>query len=139
MDYRLNNEAIVACVVAQVVNHGCKKLSVVVQLTALLMVDSMRNKAKQAERAEIISDALRLIDGGLLTIIMNSITLLVKGGCMLFANDELNLTQNGMTMCKQMRDKKSEMLAGIVKDIPAIIGKIEAMKITMDIKYVITL
>lgn len=139
MDYRLNNEAIVACVVAQVVNHGCKKLSVVVQLTALLMVDSMRNKAKQAERAEIISDALRLIDGGLLTIIMNSITLLVKGGCMSFANDELNLTQNGMTMCKQMRDKKSEMLAGIVKDIPAIIGKIEAMKITMDIKYVITL
>lgn len=139
MDYRLNNEAIVACVVAQVVNHGCKKLSVVVQLTALLMVDSMRNKAKQAERAEIISDALRLIDGGLLTIIMNSITLLVKGDCMSFANDELNLTQNGMTMCKQMRDKKSEMLAGIVKDIPAIIGKIEAMKITMDIKYVITL
>lgn len=139
MDYRLNNEAIVACVAAQVVNHGCKKLSSVVQLTALLMVDSTRNKAKLAEKAEIISDAMRMMDGGLLTIIMNSIILLMKGGCMSFANDELNLTQSGMAMCKQMRDERSEMLDGIVKDIPAIIDKIETMGIKMDIKYVITL
>ena len=44
MDYRLNNEAIVGCVAAQVVRSGCQKLSLVVSITNLLMHDAERNK-----------------------------------------------------------------------------------------------
>ena len=44
MDYRLNNEAIVACVAAQVVKHGCRQLPAVVVITNLLMRDQERKK-----------------------------------------------------------------------------------------------
>ncbi|MBO6255878.1 MAG: hypothetical protein J6O49_19935 [Bacteroidaceae bacterium] len=140
MDYRLNNEGIVACVAAQVVRHGCQKLSVVVAVTNLLMHDTERKKVKGLTDTQRISMIVNQIDGGLLTIIMNSLVMLMKGGCMTFENGVLALTEAGLNMCEQMKDGRSNMLVSIMNDMPDVLVKIGAVEEEiMDKRYMIAL
>ena len=44
MDYRINNEAIVGCVIAQVVKHGPYEVPFVTGMVNLLMQDKLRRK-----------------------------------------------------------------------------------------------
>lgn len=129
-----------ACVAAQVVRHGCQKLSVVVAVTNLLMHDTERKKVKGLTDAKRISMIVNQIDGGLLTIIMNSLVMLMKGGCMTFENEELVLTEAGLNMCEQMKDGRSNMLVSIMNDMPDVLLKIGAVEgEIMDKRYVIAL
>lgn len=129
-----------ACVAAQVVRHGCKKLSVVVAVTNLLMHDTERKKVKGLTDTQRISMIVNQIDGGLLTIIMNSLVMLMKGGCMTFENGELALTEAGLNMCEQMKDGRSNMLVSIMNDMPDVLVKIGAVEgEIMDKRYVIAL
>lgn len=129
-----------ACVAAQVVRHGCQKLSVVVAVTNLLMHDTERKKVKGLTDAKRISMIVNQIDGGLLTIIMNSLVMLMKGGCMTFENGELALTEAGLNMCEQMKDGRSNMLVSIMNDMPDVLLKIGAVEgEIMDKRYVIAL
>ena len=117
-----------ACVAAQVVRHGWQKLSVVVAVTNLLMHDTERKKVKGLTDAQRISMIVNQIDGGLLTIIMNSLVMLMKGGCMTFENGELALTEAGLNMCEQMKDGRSNMLVSIMNDMPDVLVKIGAVE-----------
>lgn len=129
-----------ACVAAQVVRHGCQKLSVVVAVTNLLMHDTERKKVKGLTDTQRISMIVNQIDGGLLTIIMNSLVMLMKGGCMTFENGELALTEAGLNMCEQMKDGRSNMLVSIMNDMPDVLVKIGAVEgEIMDKRYVIAL
>lgn len=129
-----------ACVVAQVVRHGCQKLSVVVAVTNLLMHDTERKKVKGLTDTQRISMIVNQIDGGLLTIIMNSLVMLMKGGCMTFENGVLALTEAGLNMCEQMKDGRSNMLVSIMNDMPDVLVKIGAVEEEiMDKRYVIAL
>lgn len=129
-----------ACVAAQVVRHGCQKLSVVVAVTNLLMHDTERKKVKGLTDTQRISMIVNQIDGGLLTIIMNSLVMLMKGGCMTFGNGELALTEAGLNMCEQMKDGRSNMLVSIMNDMPDVLVKIGTMEgEIMDKRYVIAL
>lgn len=129
-----------ACVAAQVVRHGCQKLSVVVAVTNLLMHDTERKKVKGLTDAQRISMIVNQIDGGLLIIIMNSLVMLMKGGCMTFENGELALTEAGLNMCEQMKDGRSNMLVSIMNDMPDVLVKIGTVEgEIMDKRYVIAL
>ena len=129
-----------ACVAAQVVRHGCQKLSVVVAVTNLLMHDTERKKVKGLTDTQRISMIVNQIDGGLLTIIMNSLVMLMKGGCMTFENGELALTEAGLNMCEQMKDGRSNMLVSIMNDMPDVLVKIGTVEgEIMDKRYVIAL
>ena len=129
-----------ACVAAQVVKHGCQKLSVVVAVTNLLMHDTERKKVKGLADAKRICMIVNQIDGGLLTIIMNSLVMLLKGGCMTFENGELTLTEAGLNMCEQMKDGRSNMLVSIMNDMPDVLVKIGTVGgEIMDKRYVIAL
>lgn len=129
-----------ACVAAQVVRHGCQKLSVVVAVTNLLMHDTERKKVKGLTDTQRISMIVNQIDGGLLTIIMNSLVMLMKGGCMTFGNGVLALTEAGLNMCEQMKDGRSNMLVSIMNDMPDVLVKIGAVEEEiMDKRYVIAL
>lgn len=129
-----------ACVAAQVVRHGCQKLSLVVAVTNLLMHDTERKKVKGLTDTQRISMIVNQIDGGLLTIIMNSLVMLMKGGCMTFENGELALTEAGLNMCEQMKDGRSNMLVSIMNDMPDVLVKIGAVEgEIMDKRYVIAL
>lgn len=140
MDYRLNNEAIVACVAAQVVNYGCRQLPAVVVTTNLMMHNQERAILMSEHDEKKLAAIVNQVDGGLLTIIMNSLVLMIKGGCMKFADGELSLTVSGNQMCEQMQDGRSGMLCDILKDLPAVVRKMEKMAgVIMDKRYVIAL
>jgi hypothetical protein len=140
MDYRLNNEAIVGCVAAQVVRYGCQKLPSVVAVTNLLMHDTERKKVKSMPNSRDLTAIVNQIDGGLLTIIMNSLAILIQGGCLTFDVGVLTLTPTGLNLCEQMKDGRSEMLSGILRDLPAVMKKAEKMENgLLDQRYVIAL
>lgn len=140
MDYRINNEAIAACVAAQLVRTGCKSLSTVVGLTNLLMHEKECKRLLSTDNEKEIATITGQLDGGLLTIIMNSLVMMIQGGCMTFGEGNLSLTQSGISMCEQMKDRRSKMLSNILKDMPAIIEKTVRMKESMfDQRYVIAL
>lgn len=140
MDYRLNNEAIVACVAAQVVRGGCQKLPIVVAITNLLMHYAERKRVKNMPDGKDITIIVNQIDGGLLTIIMNSLVMLIQGDCLTFDGSELTLTKAGQNLCEQMKDGRSKMLSGIVKDMSAIMEKSANMEDgLLDQRYVIAL
>lgn len=140
MDYRLNNEALVACVAAQVVKHGCRDLTLAVVTINLLMHDKEMRRMKSSTNSEYTATIVNQVDGGLLTIIMNSLVMMIQGGCMRFEEGVLMLTETGMQMCEQMLDGHSSMLVDILKGIPAVMEKLAKMKgEIMDQRYVIAL
>jgi len=140
MDYKINNEAVAACVAAQLVRNGCKSLSTVVGLTNLLMHEKERKRLLSTDNEKEIATITGQLDGGLLTIIMNSLVLMIQGGCMTFEEGDLSLTQFGISMCEQMKDRRSKMLSNILRDMPAIMEKTVRMKENMfDQRYVIAL
>ena len=140
MDYRINNEAVAACVAAQLVRNRCRSLSTVVGLTNLLMHEKERKRLLSTDNEKEITTITGQLDGGLLTIIMNSLVMMIQGGCMTFGEGDLSLTQSGISMCEQMNDRQSKMLSNILKDMPAIMEKTVRMKESMfDQRYVIAL
>ena len=140
MDYRINTEAVAACVAAQLVRNRCRSLSTVVGLTNLLMHEKERKRLLSTDNEKEIATINGQLDGGLLSIIMNSLVLMIQGGCMTFGEGDLSLTQSGISMCEQMKDRRSKMLSNILKDMPAIMEKTVRMKESMfDQRYVIAL
>lgn len=139
MDYKINNEAVTACVVAQVVQNGCNRLSAVVGMTNLLMHEKERSKILSTNNVKEITTIMGQLDGGLLTIIMNSLVMMIQGGCMTFGEGVLMLTQSGKNMCEQMKDGRCRMLSLIMKDMPVVIDKMVNMKELLNQKYVIVL
>ena len=75
----MNNEGIVACVATQVVCCGFRKVSEVVAVTNLLMHEDMRKEVKNMVSNKNLGAIMNRIDGGLLTITMNSLALMVMG------------------------------------------------------------
>ena len=139
MDYRLNNEGIVACVATQVVCCGFRKVSEVVAVTNLLMHEDMRKEVKNMVSNKNLGAIMNRIDGGLLTITMNSLALMVMGGCRRYDDGKLTLTHAGENLCMQIKDGRCHKLNQILKDIPNIIRKIETMGgINLDNRYIIT-
>ena len=126
-----------ACVAAQVVNHGCQRLLSVVVTTNLLMHSQGRKDIMAEKDIKRITTIVNLVDGGLLTIIMNSLVLMIQGGCMMFKDGELSLTEPGKQMCEEMKDGRSSMLSEVLKDMPTVVEKMEG--VITDKRYVIAL
>ena len=140
MDYRVNNEAVTACVVAQVVRNGCDRLAVVVGLTNLLMHEKERKHFLSTDNVKENTTIVGQLDGGLLTVIINSLVMMIQGECMTFREGVLTLTQSGINLCEQMKDGRSEMLSRIMKDMPAVMDKVVKMEEELlDQIYVISL
>lgn len=109
MDYRINNEALVACTIVQVIKHGCKELPKVLGITNLLLQKSQKEYG--------------MLDGGLLTIMMNSLVMLIQGGCVVYKGDVFKLTENGNALSESMKDERSRILTKITNEIPAVMAK----------------
>ena len=125
MDYRINNEAIVGCTMAQVVKQGCTKLPLAVGVTNLLMQSDARRKALKTNDVNELAAIFGQLDGGLLTIIMNGLVMLIQGGCVVYYQDQLGLTDAGMKLCVSMEESKSKKLTDCIKDIPLVLSKID--------------
>lgn len=103
MDIRLNNEALVSCVIAQVVNRSKSKVSRVTALVPMLLNDGFRNKLLK-------NNSLKLSDfyqvgmeyREMLVCVMNSIIMLVETKCLAIEGDELIPLENNKKLCESM-------------------------------------
>lgn len=131
MDYRLNNEGIVACVIAQVVSRGSYDTPFVTGMTNLLLQDRIRKKAiaTMADQVEELKLLLGQLDGMLFGVIVNSMTMLIEGECLRRAGDRLELTMRGIRLCQNMEDGKCEYLSQMIRDLDRILFKYEAIDI----------
>ena len=127
MDYRINNEAIIACVIAQVVKRGSYDIPFVIGMANLLMQKKYRKKALEIS-GDNVRDLVMIfgqLDGSLLGVVINSITMLIEGGCLQKESGKLFLTEVGQKLCQEMNDNRSKMLSEILTDMNQIIFKYE--------------
>lgn len=125
MDYRINNEAIVGCVIAQLVKRGPFEVPFVTGIVNLLMQDKLRRKvlATPCDRIQELGMLFGQLDGELLGVILNSMTMLIEGRCLKRNGDTLTLTGTGNELCEEMNTEKSKLLAKILKDIDNVLFK----------------
>lgn len=130
MDYRINNEAITACVIAQVVKRGPYDIPFVVGMANLLMQKKCRKKALETseENEKNLMMIFGQLDGSLLGVVVNSMTMLIEGGCLQKESGKLFLTEVGQKLCQEMNDNRSKMLSEILTDMNLIIFNYESIE-----------
>lgn len=123
MDYRINNEAIISCVIAQVLKRGvCEPLRLSL-LTPLLM-----------ENATINHTILTLTYKEYLPIVVNSIVILEQGSVIKVENNTISLTDKGGDFCQQItKHPLSHRLQTIIGKIDNLL--LETQKYTTDELY----
>lgn len=119
MDHRLNNEALIACVVAQIVSKGACSVPKVAALIPMLLNDRFRDKVAHGKR---LSDKDYYTIGmdyrELLVHVMNSIILLIDGKCIILDKGELRPLDRNRELCDSMGDS-SKRLTSIINQIDA--------------------
>ncbi len=129
MDYRINNEAIIACGIAQVVKRGSYDIPFVIGMVNLLMQKKYRKKALETsgDKAKDLMMIFGQLDGSLLGVIINSMTMLIEGKCLQKESGKLLLTEAGLELCQEMNDNRSKMLSEILTDMNQIIFNYESI------------
>lgn len=129
MDYRINNEAIVACVIAQVVKRGPYDIPFITGVVNLLMRKKFRKKAltTSGDNVKELTMIFGQLDGSLLGVILNSMTMLIEGGCLQKADGKLVLTDSGHELCQEMIGGESKMLDDVLNDMDQILFKYECV------------
>lgn len=117
MDNRLNNEAIIACVVAQVVNRGACKVARLTAIVPIVLNDGFRKKiVRNAQLNERDYYNVGMEYKELLVPVMNSVIMLIEANCMTLNNDELSPLEKSQHLCSRM-DRSSERLSRILDDM----------------------
>ena len=129
MDYRINNEAIVACVIAQVVKRGPYDIPFVMGVVNLLMQKKYRKKAllTPGDKVNELTIIFGQLDGSLLGVILNSMTMLLEGECLQKVDGKLVLTDSGQELCQEMIGWESKMLNDVLNDMDQILFKYECV------------
>ena len=129
MDYRINNEAIVGCVITQVVRRGPYEVPFVIGMVNMLMQDKLRKRVltTHGDKVKDLGILFGQLHGDLLSVIMNSLTMMIEGGCLKRHDNMVMLTDAGLELCKEMNDGKSKMLMRILKDIDNALFKYDSI------------
>lgn len=132
MDYRINNEAIIACVIAQVAKRGPFDIPFTIGIVNLLMQERTRKKALAipGNNVKELKVLFGQLDGGLLGAIMNSATMLLEGGCLKRQDEKLVLTATGNELCQDINNCESKMLKAIIDDLDLIQFKYDSIDLS---------
>lgn len=91
MDHRLNNEALVACLVAHALNKGPMDMLRISMLIPYVSVTP-------GTRDYIFSEVYK----GFLPVVVNASSMLVRMGAVAINNNMLSLTDKGIDICRDM-------------------------------------
>ncbi len=129
MDYRINNEALVGSVIMQIVKRGPYEIPFVTGMVNLLMQANLRKKAMQtqANDTKTLMAIYGQLNGNLLGVIVNGMTMLAEGGCLRRNGNQLEVTENGLRMCEEIERKDCELLTEVLSDINEIVFRYECM------------
>ena len=133
MDYRVNNEALVGSVIMQVVRKGPCEVPFVTGMVNLLMQANLRKKAMQtpANDTKTLMAIYGQLNGDLLGVIVNSMTMLTEGGCLRRNGNQLEVTENGLRLCEEIERGDCELLTEVLSDINEIFFKYESIDTDM--------
>lgn len=121
MDYRINNEALIACVVAQIVNKGACNVARLTALIPILLNDDFRKKI--VRKNQIIESDFYKVGMSykeLLVSVMNSIIMLIESKCLALTDEELQPLKGNEILCMSM-NKSSKRLSNILNDMDQIL------------------
>lgn len=123
MDYRINNEAIISCVIAQILKRGvCEPLRLSLVIPLLM------------ENTTVNNTVLTLTYKEYLPIVVNSIVILEQGGAIKVENNTISLTDEGGDLCQKMINHPlSYRLQTIIDKIDNLLS--ETQKYTTDELY----
>ena len=95
----------------------------------LLMRKKFRKKAltTSGDNVKELTMIFGQLDGSLLGVILNSMTMLIEGGCMQKADGKLVLTDSGQELCQKMIGGESKMLNDVLNDMDQILFKYECV------------
>jgi hypothetical protein len=135
MDYRINNEALVGSVIMQVVRRGPYEIPFVIGMVNLLMQANLRKKAMRtpANDTKTLMAIYGRLNGDLLGVIVNSMTMLTEGGCLRRDGNIIEVTGNGLLLCDELERGDCELLTEVLSDINEIFFKYES--IDTDVLY----
>ena len=114
MDYRINNEAIISCVIVKILEQtSCDTLRI--SLIVPLLMEKLA--VRDADLTVRYKDYLPLV--------INSISLLMQKKCVQLNNDELLLTKVGLELCENIdAEKMSNRLCSIIERINGLLEDI---------------
>lgn len=129
MDYRINNEALVGCVIMQLMRRGPYEVPFVVGMVNLLLQKKLKNKVLNtgADNVEMLGMLFGQIDGDLLDVIINSLTMLIEGRCLKRQDSKLQITDSGQHFCEDMGNGKSKILSDILKGSDEVLFKYDSI------------
>ncbi len=129
MDYRINNEALVGSLIMQVARRGPYEIPFVTGIVNLLMQANLRKKAMRtpANDTKTLMAIFGQLNGDLLCIVINSMTMLTEGGCLRKNGNELEVTENGLHLCGEIERGDCELLEEVLSDINEIVFKYECI------------
>lgn len=135
MDYRVNNEALVGSVIMQVVKRGPYEVPFVTGMVNLLVQANLRKKAMRtpANDTKTLLAIYGQLNGDLLGVIVNSMTMLTEGGCLHRNGNQLEITENGQRLCEEIERGNCELLTEVLSEINEIFFKYES--IDTDVLY----
>lgn len=117
MDIRLNNEALIACVVAQVVSKGSCTVARLTALIPILLNEGFRNKiVRNAQLTDRDCYKVGMEYKELLVPVMNSVIMLIEAKCLVLNNEGLSPIENTKNLCLRM-DQSSTRLSRILADL----------------------
>ena len=121
-----------ACVIAQVAKRGAYDIPFTIGIVNLLMQERSRKKALEipSNNVKELKMLFGQLNGDLLGVIMNSMTMLIEGGCVKRQDGKIMLTATGNELCQDINNGDSKMLKAIINELDLILFKYDSIDLS---------
>lgn len=132
MDYRLNNEAFIACCISPLIEKRSLTVAQITLILTILLNDSVRHLILSTYRNGIDYkkySKISLSYKELLPYIMNSLILLVQGGCIEIKEGMIKKLPSNSHLSSVIESRSEGRLKRILNDIEAVLDYIHSYEI----------
>lgn len=133
MDYRLNNEALIACCISPLIERRSLTVAQITLVLTILLNDSIRHIILTTPRIVIDNKKLNKISLSyqeLLPYIMNSLVLLIQSGCIIIEQDAIKKLPLNSHLSEVIEDRSVGRLRDILNDMEAVLDRICSYEIS---------
>lgn len=133
MDYRLNNEALIACCISPLIERKSLTVAQITLVLTILLNDSMRRIILTTPRIVIDNKKFNKISLSyqeLLPYIMNSLVLLIQSGCIIIEKDAIKKLPLNSHLSEVIEDRSVGRLRDILNDMEAVLDRICSYEIS---------
>lgn len=133
MDYRLNNEALIACCISPLIERRSLTVAQITLVLTILLNDSMRRIILTTPRIVIDNKKFNKISLSyqeLLPYIMNSLVLLIQSGCIILEKDAIKKLPLNSHLSEVIEDRSVGRLRDILNDMETVLDRICSYEIS---------